>query len=74
MNAELKPCPFCGSHDVELEDISDENGELWMIQCNGCGISVCAPGGEDGCCDATKEECVAAWNRRSDQKMIVFDL
>lgn len=70
----LKPCPFCGSSNVTLEDITDEQGELWMVQCNGCGISVCCPGGEDGCADATKEEAAAAWNRRADLKMLMINL
>ncbi len=63
---DLRPCPFCGSKDVAYEDYSaDDEDECWMIQCNGCGIAVSCPGGEDGCCDPTKEEAARAWNRRA---------
>lgn len=65
MEPTLKPCPFCGSKDVYLEDASDEHGELWVIGCKNCFIGISAGGGDDGCCDATKEETIKAWNRRA---------
>lgn len=61
----LLPCPFCGSNDLELEDYGTEGEcEAWMVICNNCKVGLSAPGGEDGCCDPTKEEAIAAWNRR----------
>ena len=67
MNEELKPCPFCGSEDVFLEDASDKNGELWVVGCNKCFVAFSA-GSEssEGCADATREETIAAWNRRAE--------
>lgn len=56
---ELKPCPFCGSENVGIS--------LWLghccVTCRGClgGIAP-AP-------DLTKEDAVAAWNRRADEKV-----
>ena len=61
----LKSCPFCGSTDVYLEDDADGGDEYWFIGCKKCFIGFNAGGGEDGCCDATKEEVIAAWNRRA---------
>ena len=36
---ELKPCPFCGSNNVELEDISDTDDHQGYVICrnNACG-------------------------------------
>lgn len=36
--AHAAPCPFCGGHDLDLEDwIDDERGEFNAVYCVGCG-------------------------------------
>lgn len=47
----LKPCPFCGG-EAEIEDMKGE----YSVICNTCF------GASDIC--ETKEETIAAWNRR----------
>ena len=61
----LKPCPFYGG-EAYIEDISgpDNMNAIWMLVCDECGGA--ASFGLDGC-DATKEEAVAAWNRRNEK-------
>jgi ribosomal protein L37AE/L43A len=45
---QLKPCPFCGSDDVELD------GEtVFWVECHACGSRVCG---------ATREIATGAWN------------
>ena len=55
---ELKPCPFCGSHDLR-EDIRrlDFANDIF-IECRSCGakIQMCEEYGHD--------KLVEAWNRR----------
>lgn len=61
----LKPCPFCGSEDIEIEKAEDGkydyNGNLihpcWIATCNNCEIETAYFG--------TKEEAVFFWNTRS---------
>jgi len=49
----LKPCPFCGSEELEMQlDIIDK----YAVVCLGCGAC-----GRD---EATKEKAAASWNRR----------
>lgn len=50
----LKPCPFCGSADVIMDDCSD-CAALFSAQCMGCGVH---NNGE------TRAEAVGLWNRR----------
>ena len=55
MTDKLKPCPFCGSEDLE-----DRRG---FIKCNSCGVEgpVFAIGGKH---DDVRKEAIAAWNKR----------
>lgn len=55
----LKPCPMCGSADVEFcEDTASDHRELWAhdVECNACGAS--------SRWERTREAAAAAWNRR----------
>ena len=65
MIEKLKPCPFCGG-EACIDDISgpDNMNAIWMIVCDECGGS--ASFGPDGC-NATKDEAITAWNRRSEK-------
>lgn len=49
---ELKPCPFCGSKDLELLG----HFSIRWVACNSCYA-------ESGSYD-TDEEAIEAWNRR----------
>lgn len=53
MSEELKPCPFCGSYDV----VVDEAYASGYARCCGCGA-------EGRMCDSYGEA-VSAWNRRT---------
>lgn len=57
MNAELNPCPFCGSNSIRIWD-----GNHYWCQCNVCLASTAA---ED-----TREEAVEDWNRRSNDEKV----
>lgn len=50
---ELKPCPFCGSKNIEVFG----KDEYWT-RCTECGAS----GPEDY--NATPEDAIRAWNQR----------
>jgi Lar family restriction alleviation protein len=49
---ELKPCPFCGSEDIELFENND-------IECIGCGVVM------PYICVDDDIDAVDAWNRRA---------
>lgn len=55
---ELKPCPFCGSEDVEIGDYNSNPPHAWKWKagCSDCGIWT----------DyfETKEEALNSWNAR----------
>ncbi len=56
MPNKLKPCPFCGSKDIQVQNV--EGLDTWRyIQCDHCG----------GRTDGWKGEILArkAWNKRS---------
>lgn len=54
----LQPCPFCGGeadcNDMGLTD--HEGNPLWWVVCLGCKVSTHG--------DKTRQEAIAAWNRR----------
>ena len=57
----LKPCPFCGSKKVAIDDISTEDENYFMIQCEKCFAAACF--GDES---ETQEGAARAWNRRAD--------
>lgn len=59
---ELKPCPFCGSNDVTVNDAYMHS----YAQCRVCRA-------EGGLRDS-HDEAVAAWNRRTNAKELVARL
>lgn len=59
---ELKPCPFCGSRDVHVRIVKDDDDmEISsQIECYGC-LSIFYYA--EACCH---EEQIEAWNRRAE--------
>ena len=57
MSETLKPCPFCGSLEVVIDQ--DVCGNmLWNAQCMACEAASCV-------CDSI-DLAIAAWNRRAE--------
>ena len=57
-NSKLKPCPFCGyKSSLYVEKQSEEQ---WFVFCCNC----CAGGPYS----QTKEQAIADWNRRAEEK------
>ncbi|WP_228005665.1 Lar family restriction alleviation protein [Xenorhabdus sp. BG5] len=56
MAGKLKPCPFCGSGDTEINSYLDDT--WFFVQCIDCN----AAGPESD----TTEEAVIAWNQRAE--------
>lgn len=58
---ELKPCPFCGSNEINKTDLAirDDDGEVchYLCICPDCTVMQIP-------CD-TKTEAIAAWNTRA---------
>lgn len=52
MEAELKPCPFCGG---DAEEVQHEGGCFWYALCNDCGAE--GP-------PSNQHRAGALWNRR----------
>lgn len=62
-NKQIKPCPFCGSHNVEQRErynhftmVTDAEEYYFWIGCNECFAS--------SVCDSDINQVIAAWNRR----------
>lgn len=51
---ELLPCPFCGSDNLTLSNLLDDDD--WSVNCNVCDIQQIA--------NYTKAEAAAQWNMR----------
>jgi hypothetical protein len=61
---ELKPCPFCREEEILLYDFDVYDGYQgncwrWFARCRFCGANVERK---------SKEETIAAWNRRADNE------
>ena len=63
MKTELKPCPFCGSTEVNLNKCTKR---VWCKKCH-ASSGLITPFIQQG---MTEEEAtLAAWNRREDAKI-----
>jgi Lar family restriction alleviation protein len=51
---ELLPCPFCGSTDLTLDNLTDVDD--FCVECDGCQIQQIA--------NYTRDEAIRRWNRR----------
>lgn len=58
--AELKPCPFCGGHKIELREYRDDEPHSdrwpWLCQCRECEAKT----GDSG----NRGDAAEAWNTR----------
>ena len=54
---ELKPCPFCGSHDVGYHGGVDDGHDHYRIICFNCWAATAQK--------PTRDEAKQAWNRRA---------
>ena len=60
MNAELKPCPFCGGEAVlTQEDCYGYYHDDWLVFCEDCDLYL------GFARQYAKEQAIAAWNRRA---------
>ena len=68
MKPKLKPCPFCGCHDIEIDELISRNTDwesdsygrkqhLWKIRCVECCISTFYY--------TRKKDVIRYWNKRS---------
>ena len=64
MTEKLKPCPFCGSRSVYVEQIG--SGCYFNVCCCNCLANVPLSG--------SRETAVEAWNRRPNAKELVVSL
>jgi Lar family restriction alleviation protein len=58
----LKPCPFCGGGAVLDElfsrgEAKDPSAYNWFVHCTKCTVQQT--------CDHTRDQAIAAWNRRA---------
>jgi Lar family restriction alleviation protein len=57
---ELLPCPFCGSADVDFDDVAAGN-DIFCVKCNGCRAKSVYLGD----IPYRFEKLTEAWNRRA---------
>lgn len=55
VDAELLPCPFCGSALMTLQNLVDDDD--WYVSCDGCDVQQIA--------DNTRGDAVIKWNTRA---------
>ena len=55
---ELKPCPFCGSDRIEIDDLGYQETPCWFVACNNCGAEISG--------FLYLSRAIEAWNRRAD--------
>lgn len=71
MAEELKPCPFCGGSDLEMQEPHQIDAVSWMsgVQCNSCEASLspiyCEPNPS-----AVQDEARICWNRRQSELVL----
>lgn len=71
MAEELKPCPFCGGSDLEMQEPHQIDAVSWMsgVQCNSCEASLspiyCEPNPS-----AVQDEARTCWNRRQSELVL----
>lgn len=59
----LKPCPFCGSTDLAVHAMFDDDGKHEVVECVGCGTM--GPGSDPESAGSDREaEARRLWNTR----------
>ena len=53
----MKPCPFCGSNNINQADVIGFPVSAWCDNCHACGPA-----------KLTAKEADEAWNKRSEQE------
>lgn len=62
MSDELKPCPFCGSTEVYVEEYEHHPGAMrWRVLCAGCMAGI------DTGIRQSMGQAVQDWNRRAER-------
>ena len=58
----LKPCPFCGNTDIDLEvtDLLGKDKICWSVGCKQCGAY--------NELNYTKQQAIDCWNMRKEQE------
>jgi Lar family restriction alleviation protein len=56
----LKPCPFCGSLDLEVDHLGDEERPFFVVSCSTCEA--------EGPISRTELRARQAWNTRRRRK------
>ena len=60
----ILPCPFCGSEDVTIMDVSG-NGTRYCVQCNNCDALGPIYHSKNDFSDMSKQDAVTLWNKAS---------
>ena len=63
MSDDLKPCPFCGSDDIQLST-NDDGDPLW-VSCEMCECQGPWRNPDNSAYPQTEANYVEAWNRRA---------
>lgn len=58
----LKPCPFCGSNEVQLYVCLNEIKTAYVVQCIDCGASSAYM--------YSRKDAIEMWNRRNENEKI----
>lgn len=66
MSTGIKPCPFCGSSEIDIESVEIEGYDLgYQASCSQCSVM--------GSTYATKEDAIAVWNTRAPVFVVTED-
>ncbi|MFU7495811.1 Lar family restriction alleviation protein [Pseudomonas aeruginosa] len=71
MAEELRPCPFCGGSDLEMQEPHQIDAVSWMsgVQCNSCEASL-SPIHCETNPSAAQDEARICWNRRQSELVL----
>ena len=64
--AELLRCPFCNGTAREIYAVQDDGETSYSVMCVSCRVAIFRPRISEWDSYRTREEAIAAWNRRYD--------